>query len=67
MLQARWKGLHDLIIEGEPIAVRNDVLIVHGKHRNGKYMVKGLRSELYFWADEQEIELLGDEPASIVG
>jgi hypothetical protein len=66
MLQARWTT-RDLIIEDKILAVRNDILTVLGKHKNGKYMVRGLRSESYFWAEKDELEFLGDEPIPKVG
>lgn len=60
---AKWIADEDYFIDGDLMATKDDILRVHGKHAsNGEFVLRGDRSNFFFWAKPEQIELLSELP-----
>jgi hypothetical protein len=60
---AKWIDDEDYFVDGDLVATKDDILRVHGKHvSNGEFVVRGDRSNFFFWAKPKSIELLDELP-----
>ena len=60
---AKWISDKDYFVGGDLVATKDDILAVHGKHvSDGEFVVRGKRSNFFFWAKPENIELLDELP-----
>ena len=60
---AKWISDENYYIDGDLMATKDDILRIHGKHvSDGEFVVRGDRSNFFFWAKPEYIELLSELP-----